>query len=282
MATFSIDYQAEHLEIGGKPSFLFAADGNTPTAAFPIRMLGIDAPEVRYGSAHEGKPGAYDKPMADFLSGKGKDLDPGLKEFLAPRLAAGACSRHIEAGRQAAEHFKKLAEKRLARVGKAGKPLAPRQLFVMVAQQAFDDAGRLLGCLNAAYSKDELKALPPARRPTFNLQMLQDGQATSLLIFPNLPKTADLELARKAVQTARAKKKGFWQQDETLLLGYELRWIIDMILGKRPGPTRYCADCTTGEVFKPQHYWRVLPENRVFFQLDDLSYAFDLGFWPAG
>jgi len=218
--------------------------------------------------------------MASFIAGKGKNLDPGLKKHLAPRLERRACTRHLEAGKAAHEHYQAMLEKRLARVGKGSKPLTPRRLFVMVADEIFDEKARLLAYLNAAYTKEELRQIPAARRPTFNLQMLQDGHAASLFIFPNVPKAEGVELVRRAAETARTRGKGFWQ-DEQVLLGYEFRWIVDTILGKRSGPDRLCGDFTTGALYPPQQYWRVLPENRLFFHREHASTALDLGFWPV-
>jgi endonuclease YncB( thermonuclease family) len=280
MTTFSIHYLPEHLEVGNKPIFRSATGGNTTSAELPIRMLGIDAPELQYASAVESKPGAYDRAMADFLTGKGKDLDQGLRTYLEPRLESGACTRHLKVGKAAHEHYQAMLEKRLARVSKSRKPLTPRRLFVMVADEIFDKDARLLAYLNASYTKEELKQIPASKRPTFNLQVLQEGYAASLLIFPNVPKPGDLEPVRKAVETARAKGRGLWQ-DELVLLGFEFRWIVDTILGKRSGPDRLCADLTTGALYQPQQYWRVLPENRLFFHREHASTALDMGFWPV-
>ena len=80
-----------------------------------------------------------------------------------------------------------------------------RKLFIMVSSDAFDRYGRLLAYVNATYKKGELESLPPAKRPTFNLQILHDGYAVSLLIYPNIPMPSDLELVQSAVKKARTK-----------------------------------------------------------------------------
>jgi hypothetical protein len=108
--------------------------------------------------------------------------------------------------------------------------------------------------------------------------MLQEGHAASIVIYPNIPKPDDLKLARDGVHSARTGKKGFWNQGDKALLPYEFRWIVDTISGKRQGPDRYCADMTTAELFPPQQYYRVLPENRLFFFAADVGEAIKMGF----
>jgi len=151
-------------------------------------------------------------------------------------------------------------------------------MFVMVAEEVFDRYGRLLAYVNGAYEKKERETIPESKRPTFNLQMLQEGQAVSLLIYPNIPKPADLELVQTAVRKARATNKGFWKGPDNLLLPYEFRWIIDTIKGTRTGPDRYCADISTGKLYQPQHYYKVLPESRLFFYTKDLVEALKMNF----
>ena len=154
----------------------------------------------------------------------------------------------------------------------------PRKIFVMASKDVFDHNGRLLAYVNAAYAKKDRDKLPPAKRPTFNLQMMQDGYAVSLLIYPNIPKPDDLQLVQIAVRNARKNGKGFWNQKDRTLLPYEFRWIVDAINGsKRQGPDRYCADITTGELFPPQQYYQVLPEDRLFFFEGDMGEALKVG-----
>lgn len=97
----AIDYQPEALEVGDKPKFVSATDGDTPTLEMPVRMLGMDAPELHYGGATGSNPGKYDIPFSTFLSKQGAGLDDELKDYLAKRLDDGASTRHIEAGRVA-------------------------------------------------------------------------------------------------------------------------------------------------------------------------------------
>ena len=73
----------------------------------------------------------------------------------------------------------------------------------------------------------------------------------SLLIYPNIPKPADLKLMQTAVKKARIGRKGMWNKPESILLPYEVRWIVDTIGGGRQGPDRFCANITTSDLFPP-------------------------------
>lgn len=75
----------------------------------------------------------------------------------------------------------------------------------------------MLAYVNGVYEKKERETIPESKHPTFNLQMLQEGQAVSLLIYPNIPKPADLELVQTAVRKARTTNKGFWKGPDNVL-----------------------------------------------------------------
>lgn len=275
----AIKYFPENLALADKPTFVSATDGDTPTVQTPIRMLGVDSPELHYGGATERNPGKFDAAFSSFLAGAGRDLDAGLKRYLEARLDAAAGTRHIRAGAVAFEHFQRIVSERLRRVSdKSGKELAPRKLFTQVSQQVFDRYGRMLAYVAPAYEKDEREALPPAQRPTFNLQMMQDGHATSLIIYPNVPRTADLELVHAAISDARKTRKGIWRSSPPVLHAFEFRWIADMLSGKREGPDRYCGDFTTGKLYAPQKYYKVPEASRIWFYADDVAAALGMGF----
>ena len=76
-------YTPENLAFADKPIWVSATDGDTPTLQLPIRMLGMDAPELHYLGASEENPAKYDAEMAGFLNGKGSFLEPGLRAHLA-------------------------------------------------------------------------------------------------------------------------------------------------------------------------------------------------------
>jgi hypothetical protein len=111
--------------------------------------------------------------------------------------------------------------------------------------------------------------------------MAQEGHAVSLVIYRNIPEPDDLELLQQAVKNARDKGKGLWKEGARALLPYEFRWIVDTLSGKRSGPDRYCADITTGLLHKPEHYYRVEPENRMFFFKQHFSAAVGMGLVPV-
>ena len=278
MSSFTFNYEPEHLRFGDRPIWVSATDGDTPTVQLPIRMLGMDAPELHYGGASEKNPGKYDAVIEKFLVTAGGDLDAGLKKHLVKRLNDKPCTRQIKAGQAAYNHFQNMVRERLDRgIGTNGRPLKPRRLFVMVSEEVFDRYGRLLAYVNASYTKKERESIPPTKRPTFNLQMVQEGHAISLLIYPNIPKPADLKLIQNAVKKARIGRKGMWAKPASALLPYEFRWIVDTIGGGRHGPDRFCADIITGNLFPPEQYYRVLPENRLFFYPEDVGEALGMG-----
>lgn len=275
----AISYEPEKLGLGDKPKFIDATDGDTPTIETPIRMLGMDAPELHYAGATAKAPGRFDVPFSKFLAGAGARLDPGLKAYLRRRLDAAASTRHIRAGAEAFAHFQAISAERLRRVSaRTGRELVPRALFTMVSQQVFDRYGRLLAYVAPAYSKAERDSIPPEKRPSFNLQMMQDGHATSLIIFPNVPKPDDLVLVHEAMKSARRRRKGLWKSARPVLHAFEFRWIADTIAGKRAGPDRFCGDFTTGRLYTAQHYYKVPPEARLWFFKEDVGAALKIGF----
>lgn len=271
---------AEKLKGSPDASWVSATDGDTPKVSLSIRMLGIDAPEYHYLGADQKTPGKFDAEMRGFLVAAGSRLDAGLRAYLEPRLKGKPCIRQIAAGEKALRHFEELKRKRL-HSGQLynEKRKTDRRLYIMVAREVFDKNGRMLAYINASYNEKERKTIPPDQRPTFNLQMMQDGHAVSLLIYPNIPKADDLVLLQTAVSSARQARKGFWRAGEDrVLLAYEFRWIVDTIRGVRNGPDRYCGNILTGKLYQPQHYYRVMPENRLFFRTEHLKEALKLGF----
>ncbi len=271
---------AEKLKGSDDAVWLSATDGDTPKVALPIRMLGIDAPEYHYQGADQENPGKFDAAMRRFLAEAGSQLEAGLRAYLEPRLKGKPCTRQIRAGEKALRHFEAMKRQRLNPGQRHNeKRKTERRLYIMVAQEVFDKHGRMLAYINASYNQAEREAIPPAERPTFNLQMMQEGYAVSLLIYPNVPKASDLALVQKAVSEARTIRKGFWRAGEDrVLLPYEFRWIVDTIQGARKGPDRYCGDILSGKLYPPQSYHLVWPENRLFFRAEHLKEALKMGF----
>lgn len=121
-----------------------------------------------------------------------------------------------------------------------------------------DQHGRMLAYLKANYSDAARKQIPVAQHPTFNLQMMQEGYAVSLLIYPNVPKPSDLKLVQNAVCTARQNALGFWSESEKSVAPYEFRWLDNTLVETRQRPDRCCGDLVSGESFVLQQYYRVL------------------------
>ena len=269
---YPISYTPEGLALGDKPRFVSATDGDTPTIDVPVRMLGMDAPELHYAGAGENNPGKFDTPLERVLSGPGSHLDAGLKQYLRPKLRSNPSSRHIAQGVAAFAHFETIVAERLQRISTStGAQLTPRRLFTKVSEQVFDRYGRMLAYVAPAYSKAERDEIAPQDRPTFNLQMVQDGHAISLLIYPNVPKPRDLDLVRSAIKKARQYNRGVWGGAHEPLHAYEYRWLVDVHRGRRSGPTRFCGDITTAKLYVPQQYYKVPDENRLWFFEEDVG-----------
>jgi len=277
--SYPISYTPEGLALADKPKFVSATDGDTPTISVPIRMLGMDAPELHFSGATESNPGKYDSDLENVLSGAGQNLDAGLQSYLAPKLQNGPSTRHILSGKESFGHFEKIVEERLKRISaSSGNVLTPRRLFTKVSEQIFDSYGRMLAYLAPSYTKQERDAIPAIDRPTFNLQMIQDGHAISLLIYPNVPKPSDLDLVRTAISKARQYNRGVWGDVHEPLHAYEYRWLVRLVKGEGDGPNRYCGDVTTGRLYQPQKYFEVADENRLWFFERDRHHAIAMGF----
>ena len=118
---------------------------------------------------------------------------------MQPKLATGqAGSLQEEQGQQATEAFQTLLEEKLSRPNSSRK----RSVFLQVADQPFDQYGRLLAYMAPSYSAKERAQMSPRERATFNLLMIEAGWAAPFPIYPSLPKHLDLVLLQKAGQEA--------------------------------------------------------------------------------
>ena len=244
-------------------------DGDTVFVTEGIRMLGIDTPEIHFPG--NSKPSNSDG-ILNKLSGrlKAAGANDGLADYLKNRLKKDAGTRQLKQGKDATDALEADVKKRLAKFSeKTGKPIRDRDVYIQIAEDVFDHYGRILAYVAPSYSKAERKKIAASKRPTFNLQMLKLGWASTIIIYPNVPKLADLELVQKAVKDARKKKKGAWK-DPNILLGYEFRACVRLAKGDDNWITRYCVDMTNRHIHRPQDYYRVDPENRIFVQPRDL------------
>ncbi len=257
----AIRYESRR-EQAGKARWVGNTDGDTPTIQLTIRLLGIDAPETHYPGTQQ--PSAFDATLENLLKTHRRAFKTeAFREYLAPRLIERAGTRQLQWGERARTAFEELATQRLRH--RAGGQTRYRNLHLTVGEQMFDQYRRLL-----AYVAPEEKN--PDKRVTFNLLLMQEGWAVNYFIYPNLPKPDDWVRVQQAVRQARRERKGFWK-DETLLLGYEYRFCVDTLLGKRTGPDKYCVDVTTGKLYAPYEYYIVEPENRLFVIKEHLPQA---------
>lgn len=123
-------------------------------------------------------------------------------------------------------------------------------------------------------------------RRTFNFQMVEQGWAATLMIYPSIPGEFDLPMLQLAAKTAVEDRRGHWAGDN-IILAYEYRMIEKLVLimqkqqtGEavereqwRSWITRYCADIETGLLYSPAEYFRVAPWNRLFVWRDDVRDA---------
>jgi endonuclease YncB( thermonuclease family) len=277
------DPQGIELDTLGKKKYLRVSDGDSPYVSMSIRMLSIDTPEVHYPV--NTPPSRHDADLAqlaDWIQDGEAGVERGLGEHLRPKLATGSAgSLQEDQGMEAARYFKQLLAEKLTRPNRS-----KRDLFLRVADQPFDQYGRLLAYMAPHYTAKERETMTRAERATFNLMMVASGWAALFPVYPSLPRHVDLAMIREAAEEAYRVKRGAWA-DPMTLTGYEFRMCVRLyeitakaLGGKRLSSSekgawisRYCADMTTGEIFYPQEYHRVPPYNRVFIWPSDVPKA---------
>lgn len=278
------DPKGIELDALGSKRYLRATDGDTPYVSVSIRMLSIDTPEVHYpGNAKPSKQDENLAQLAKWLKQGKAPIQSGLSGYLYPKLVTGKAGRlHEEQGTRATEVFESLIEDKLSRPNSNRK----RQVFLRVADQPFDQYGRLLAYMAPNYSAKERAEMSRRERATFNLLMVESGWAASFPIYPSLPSHLDLTLLQEAGKEAVKKKKGAWA-DPLTLTGYEFRMCIRLYgvmkkleqrqkLSQRERYSwisRYCVDMTTREIYYPQSYYKVKPFNRIFIWPEHVSEA---------
>src|SRR5258706_7278082 len=201
---------------------------------------------------------------------------------------AGSLQKTLGQGAQSA--FQALVDQKLKLP--SGKQ---RDLMLRTADEPFDSYGRLLAYVAPGYSPRELAQMTPQQRATFNLLMIQAGWGAPMVIYPSLPKLADLEMLQQGAKAAVDGKLGAWAEP-LYLAGYEFRMCVRLFditaqlvggkkLTKRQRMAyvdRSCADMTTLALYPPQRYHEVAPYNRLFVWARDLKAAArDLNLTPA-
>jgi endonuclease YncB( thermonuclease family) len=278
------DPQGIELDALGSKRYLRATDGDTPYVSVSIRMLSIDTPEVHYpGNSKPSKQDENLAQLAEWMEQGKAPINSALAEFLHPKLASGeAGSLQEEQGLKATEVFEALLEEKLSKPNSSQK----RQVYLRVADQHFDQYGRLLAYMAPNYSAAELATMSLQERATFNLLMVESGWAAPFPIYPSIPKHVDLVLLREAAKEAVENAKGAWASPLTLA-GYEFRMCVKLFevtkklaQGRKLSSaeryswiSRFCVDVTTREIHYPQDYFKVEPHNRIFIWPQDVTEA---------
>jgi endonuclease YncB( thermonuclease family) len=210
-----------------------------------VRLLGIDAPEIRGMNLYYLK-------RSGFLD----TLDDHLQKYLQPKLTKESIGIHKNLGFQAKDYLESILEE---------------DLLLSFGEEVFDRYERLLVYLSAAKGK------------SYNVLLIQAGYALPYLIYPNaVTPSEDGEWNYKKIEeiqkvTIRAKKNslGVWAHID-ILLPMELRFLT-----RREKPAKYCADLETNILYPPEHYFKVPIENRLFFYPRDVVLAVLHGFKPT-
>jgi endonuclease YncB( thermonuclease family) len=277
------DPKGFELDSIGANRFERASDGDTPYVSIAIRMLSIDTPELHYpGNA---KPSNQNEKLAMlaewFQEGKAPITDD-LAAILHPRLVTGEAGTLQERqGKQAKDEFSRIVTERITKPN--GKQ---RNIFLCAADEHFDQYGRLLAYIAPVYTPEEIDSMSRWERMTFNLQMLHEGWAAPMPIYPSLPKHSDLVMLQEAGKLAFDEKRGIWAEP-LMLTGYEFRMCVKLFevtekltsgktlssAEKHGWISRYCVDMTTREIFYPEEYHKVAPYNRIFIWPDNVTEA---------
>jgi endonuclease YncB( thermonuclease family) len=286
MAPVSIFWDPRGVELDslGQKRFGRITDGDTPYVTTSIRMLSIDTPEVHYpGNSDPARQDGNLAQLAQWIAQGQAPVQKDLAAHLQPRLATGqAGTLQKRQGDQATAHFAALLDQKLTRPGKKTK----RSVFIRVADEHFDQYGRLLAYMAPSYTAAERAAMGRKDRATFNLLMIESGWAAPFPIYPSLPQHVDLVMLQEAGQDAFENSRGAWADPHTLT-GYEFRMCVKLygitkklVAGHKPSSTeaydwidRFCVDMTTREIFYPQDYCKVKPYNRIFIWPKDVPEA---------
>jgi endonuclease YncB( thermonuclease family) len=269
------------LDALGDNHFISVTDGDTPNISMAIRMLSIDTPEKYYLGSPAGKNDDL-KQLADWIKEGKAPVNADLGEYLVPKLSTGtAGSLQLQQGEKATETFQQLIDEKLTRDNGS-----KRKMFIRCANQPFDANGRLLAYVSPYYTPKEVAELSLEERATFNLLMVKSGWASTLPIYPSLPKYSDLVLLWEAAKEAFDRKRGAWGEPG-MLTGYEYRMCVKLFYLTRKivadenvsskdrtgWISRYCVDMTTREIYFPQEYFKVKPYDRIFIWGSDVSEA---------
>ena len=147
-----------------------------------------------------------------------------------------------------------------------------------MADQPFDDNGRLLAYVAPSFSRAELGLAAARERATFNLDLIEGGWAAPFVIYPVDPGRARLSLCSSRPRPAPSSSgRAFWA-DPLSLLAYEYRAVeklhgitarlvggADLSPADRFGwRSRYCADIRSRRLHGPEDYVEIPPPYRLW------------------
>jgi len=246
-------------------------DGDTIKIEQPLRLVSCDTPEKEkpYGTAATTQP-KLNKVKQRLQNGFFPLLPKGLVKYFTDRITADAAKRHINAGKDASDHFEKIKDQRL------NKPDGKRRkVGVLPSGEVIDRNGRML-----AYILPYLeKPLPPKNDParkTFNLIMVEDGWAMFFPIWPSLPKDPnDFDVIYSAAKKAWTTKKGMWHKHgKNLLLPHEYRLLMKLSVEVTSKKTvndmmsdafqRLCVDLRSMKLIGKFDFYKVPPSHRFW------------------
>jgi endonuclease YncB( thermonuclease family) len=210
-----------------------------------VRLLGIDAPEIRGLNL-------YYLRRSGFID----TLDDQLQKYLQPKLTKESISTHKNLGFEAKDYLENILEE---------------DLLLSFGKEVFDRYERLLVYLSTEKGK------------SYNLLLVQAGYALPYFIYPNAVTPSEdgewnyekIEEIQKATIRARTHNLGIWAHID-ILLPMELRFLT-----RREKPAKYCADLEANILYPPEHYFKVSIENRLFFYPRDVVLAVQHGFRPT-
>lgn len=260
--------------------FLKVTDGDTPTIEMSIRMVSIDTPESEFGGNPPTAQATLERAKTRLQDGTYNALPEDLREYLIARITPDAAQRHLSAGKLAAEAHKSMVNTRLNR-----RDCSQRKLAVIATGELVERNGRLLAYTAPWFAGTAPDPLPPrdhTDRRTFNLDMVALGWAATFIIYPSIPRPADLNLLLADAETAWQEQRGAWAQfGSDLLLGYEYRACIKLGARDLDNPAnaiasayqRVCVDLRTLTEVGPFGYHQVPPSQRLWIWATDLEKA---------
>jgi endonuclease YncB( thermonuclease family) len=252
-------------------------DGDTIKIEQPVRLVSCDTPEKEkpFGTAATAQP-KLNVAKKRLQEGFFTALPKGLINYFIQRITADAAKKHINAGKDASNHFEKVKNAALNRPNGTR-----RKVGVLPSGEVIDRNGRML-----AYIMTYLeKPIPPKNDPsrkTYNLIMVEDGWASFFPIWPSLPTDPkDFDVIYTAAKKAWSAKKGMWNKyGNNLLLPYEYRLLMKLSVkydaAKHKNQNnfikimmeaafqRLCVDLRTMKLVGKFDFYKVPPSHRFW------------------